>query len=171
MATSDKIIKILLILYFALLSVGFFLWTCYWIWINAVGIGLAGAGSHISDFEILWDHAPNFLTVAYLALASIGLIKLPRAGFYFAYATTLTFIASILLYLFKPCSIDSFHCTDYSSYRDILGTFLETFLILAIPVISLIGLTKLKMAHSEFKLIDSIIVLVLLGILLSFWNF
>ena len=127
-----KTVRVILISFFILMTVGGILTSIYAIGLTAFGVGWAGGEK--SFFEIIWGWKGLLLLTIYSVIASYGLIKRKKTGIVFGMPIAL----SILTY-----SIFDFGISI--KYGDSLkfGDLTSGLLFLTLSILILIGLYKI----------------------------
>ncbi|MFT4660616.1 MAG: hypothetical protein ACI8XB_000884 [Patiriisocius sp.] len=153
-----KKLKITLTIVFILLSIVGLAAYVFWIWMRAVGTGFGGG--HIGDFELFWTSKGLILIAIYSIIAGIGLRKPKRFGIIFGHATSLA-IAIYLFTIVLSSAIHEISIEQATGLMEYTYWLVVTLLAIVIPSIMIIGLAKLRAGFFTFKILDSIMSLVL----------
>lgn len=145
MTVERKIIKSSLIVLFILIGISALIGSIYLIWITAFGIGWGGGETTI--LELVWVWKGFILISIYSFIASFGLIKNKKIGIILGYALAIGFL------LFTLVDMTTFS-NGISSMK--LTDILYGILFLGLPVLIIVGLTKIKKSLIEFKVSEYI---------------
>ena len=140
-----RTIRISLIVIFTLFAIGTFLYCISLISITVFGVGWSGKDTTL--IEIIWLWKGVVLLSFYSLVSSVGLVKKKKIGIIFGYTVPI----GLLTFFFTYGRYGWKRETPYE-----LNDILWLFVYLGIPVLIILGLTKIKNSFVEFKKTDYI---------------
>ena len=146
MTVKLKTIKIILIILFLLIGIGALLGSIYLIWMTAFAIGWGGGETTI--LELIWRWNGFILVSIYSFIASFGLVKNKKIGIILGYPVAIGY------FLFTLVDLATFnHGILSMQFTDIMWGIL----FFGLPILMVIGLTKIKKSKFKFKLSEYVI--------------
>lgn len=168
MKFTTRGIRILLLIVFLLIAICALLSAIYWIWLTAFGVGWGGGD--ISLIELFWQWKGMILLFIYATITIIGLIKPRKIGLIFGYSITLAMTIYIGLSMIDSTIYD-FKNNAVIDFSYIVSLMVGTILVVCIPMLSIIGLNRIKVQYFKLGSIDYLIIIGLTILLLLSWYF